>query len=175
MAAASLPAGIECLNDVIDFANVVVRNGRHADPSSICRVGNQSILASDADEQLLITIPFTETVRLHGISFGAPEGESAPVTVKIFSNPLEMDFSDADSMEVTQTLELSPEDLAPENFNALKFVKFQQVFKVRLALQCRIVRHTAAPSIVCAYQPAYRTYCHCPFYFCSLARCVHRG
>ena len=131
MAAGSLPSGIECLNDSIDLANVVVQNGRgSADPATICRVGNQSILASDADEQLLITIPFRETVRLHGISICAPEGESAPVTVKIFSNPLEMDFSDAESMKSTMTLELCPEDLAPENFNELKFVKFQQVFKI---------------------------------------------
>jgi hypothetical protein len=134
-AASKLPAGVECLNGVIDFTNVTVLNGTHANGASIMRAGNQSILSSDADEQLLITIPFTETVRLSGISFIAPEGESAPVTVKIFSNPLEMDFSDAESTAATMSMELAAEDLAPDSFNALKFVKFQQVFKLVIFIE----------------------------------------
>ena len=54
--AAKLPQGIGPLNDVVDFQKVVCLNGTHQDPASIFRQGNTSVLSSDADEQLLITL-----------------------------------------------------------------------------------------------------------------------
>ena len=83
--AAKLPQGIGPLNDVVDFQKVVCLNGTHQDPASIFRQGNTSVLSSDADEQLLITVEFTESVKLHGISIVAPGGDSAPATVKLFN------------------------------------------------------------------------------------------
>ena len=69
--------------------------------------------------------PFTEAVKLHAISFIAPESDSdaVPVTVKLFGNPGgEMDFSNAEDGKPTQQLELELEDCRPDTFNSLQFV-----------------------------------------------------
>ena len=134
--AAKLPQGIGSLNDVVDLQKVVCLNGTHRDPASVFRQGNTSVLSSDADEQLLITVEFTESVKLHGISIVAPGGDSAPATVKLFNNPGgEMDFSNAESDKPTQQLELELEDCTSDSFNNLQFVKFQNTYKLVIFIE----------------------------------------
>ena len=48
------------------------------------READESVLMSDADEQLLIYIPFRETCKIQSISLRAPTDGSGPATVKIF-------------------------------------------------------------------------------------------
>ncbi|KAK5717817.1 hypothetical protein LTR15_008658 [Elasticomyces elasticus] len=64
-------------------------------------------LSSDADEQLLMHIPFTAQIRLHSILIRTSTTDSAPQTLKLFINRDDLDFSAASSLQPTQTLELA--------------------------------------------------------------------
>ncbi len=56
-----------------------------------------------------------------------PDEGEAPTTIKLYINRDSLGFSDAEDIEATQTLNLSPEDLQPGKVSPLKFVKFQRV------------------------------------------------
>ncbi|KAL1306732.1 hypothetical protein AAFC00_005397 [Neodothiora populina] len=64
-------------------------------------------LCSDADEQLLMHIPFTAQIRLHSILIRTSTSSSAPLTLKVFVNQDTLDFDTASAMTPTQTLSLS--------------------------------------------------------------------
>ncbi|KAF3070934.1 PITH domain-containing protein 1 [Daldinia childiae] len=67
-------------------------------------------LQSDADEQLIINVPFTGQVKLHTILIRAPLDQTAPRLLKVFSNREDVDFDVASEMTPTQTFELSQFD-----------------------------------------------------------------
>lgn len=67
---------------------------------------------SDTDEQLLIHIPFTQRVKLSGVSFAAPAGGKGPKSVKLFVNRPSVGFTDAESTPCAAELTLSPSDLS---------------------------------------------------------------
>ncbi|KAK5678245.1 hypothetical protein LTS10_009415 [Elasticomyces elasticus] len=71
------------------------------------RLDNDPELSSDADEQLLMHIPFTAQIRLHSILIRTSTTDSAPQTLKLFINRDDLDFSAASSLQPTQTLELA--------------------------------------------------------------------
>lgn len=64
-------------------------------------------LASSADEQLLMLVPFTGQVRLHSILIRTSDSENAPKTLKVFVNQDDLDFETASEMEATQVLEIA--------------------------------------------------------------------
>jgi hypothetical protein len=64
-------------------------------------------LKSSADEQLLMTIPFTGQVRLHSIILRTSPGPDCPKTLKVFVNEEGLDFESAGEKEPTQVLEVS--------------------------------------------------------------------
>jgi hypothetical protein len=91
-------------------------------------MGDETLfLQSDADEQLVLTIAFKDTVNLTGISIVAPLDDSAPRTVKLFANGLNMSFEDCESDTPTQEFELSPADLAADTQTKLYACKFLRV------------------------------------------------
>ncbi|KAH8899530.1 DUF1000-domain-containing protein [Thozetella sp. PMI_491] len=71
------------------------------------RLSEQPELASDADEQLLINVPFTGQVKLHSIIVRTSNSESAPKTLKVIQNRDDVDFGVAEDAEGTQTFELA--------------------------------------------------------------------
>ncbi|KAK1812879.1 hypothetical protein LTR12_012763 [Friedmanniomyces endolithicus] len=71
------------------------------------RLDQEPELSSDADEQLLMHIPFTAQIRLHSILLRTSTSSSAPQTLKLFLNRDDLDFSTAASLPATQTLELA--------------------------------------------------------------------
>ncbi|TGO33501.1 hypothetical protein BHYA_0243g00170 [Botrytis hyacinthi] len=71
------------------------------------RMNEQPELESDADEQLLIHIPFTGQVKLHSILIRTSNSESAPKTLKVFINRDDIDFGTASELRPTQEFELS--------------------------------------------------------------------
>ena len=82
---------------------------------------------SDADEQLLLNIPFSQVVKLHSIAVaGSPDdsGAFAPKTIHLYVNRPSMGFSDCESTKPTQTIELASAD---ETTVDLAYVKFQNV------------------------------------------------
>ncbi len=115
-------AQVECLNEDNAYS---VRNLFSEDGSEFLR--------SDCDPQLLISIPFNSPVKLNGVCFRFRDGidpESIPSEIRLFSNRVSLDFSDAESLPPLQTLH--KEDIGNGKTVPLKFVLFQNVFSVQL-------------------------------------------
>ncbi|KAK8039760.1 hypothetical protein PG993_008171 [Apiospora rasikravindrae] len=64
-------------------------------------------VASDADEQVIVQVPFTGQVKLHSVLLRTSPSDSAPRTLKLFINRDDVDFDAASELQPTQTLELS--------------------------------------------------------------------
>ncbi|KAK7015076.1 DUF1000-domain-containing protein [Favolaschia claudopus] len=90
-----------------------------------------SYLLSDADEQLLLTIPFHQTVRVRSIIIRSSGGDidQAPKRVKLLVNRPAIGFEDADGEEpeVAQILDLTEDDVKNGRPIPLRFVRFQGV------------------------------------------------
>ncbi|KAF9977840.1 hypothetical protein BGZ73_004753 [Actinomortierella ambigua] len=70
------------------------------------KMDDTKVLESDADEQLILFIPFTASVKIKSISIRYEPGETAPSKLKVFTNRQDVDFDSADSMEPTQVFDL---------------------------------------------------------------------
>ncbi|KAI9183043.1 hypothetical protein H9P43_003959 [Blastocladiella emersonii ATCC 22665] len=76
------------------------------------RLDDSKFVESDADEQLIIFIPFTGQVKLKAIALRAPLDESAPAEMRAFINVDGIDFDAAESTEPTQAWDLvAPADI----------------------------------------------------------------
>eukprot|EP01094_Clydonella_sp_ATCC50884_P019742 TRINITY_DN3929_c2_g1_i1.p1 TRINITY_DN3929_c2_g1~~TRINITY_DN3929_c2_g1_i1.p1 ORF type:complete len:210 (+),score=83.28 TRINITY_DN3929_c2_g1_i1:172-801(+) len=95
------------------------------------RMDRELFVESDADEQLLVHIPFTGQVKVKSICVGGgPEG-THPSRMKVWVNKEHMDFEAAEGSEPTQEWELA------EDFDCLihyptKLFKFQNVSSLTL-------------------------------------------
>ncbi|XP_042518208.1 PITH domain-containing protein At3g04780 [Macadamia integrifolia] len=90
-------------------------------------------LESDADEQLLIYIPFTQVIKLHSIVVKGPE-EEGPKNVKLFANKEHMGFSNVSDFPPSDTAVLSTENLEGKPV-ILKYVKFQNVRSLTIFIE----------------------------------------
>ncbi|KAJ7973468.1 PITH domain containing protein [Quillaja saponaria] len=119
-------SGVECLNQSSShsLANALKQGYREDDGLN---------LESDADEQLLIYIPFTQVVKLHSIVVTGPE-EEGPKTVKLYSNKEHMGFSNVTDYPPSDTSVLSPENLKGKPV-PLKYVKFQNVRSLTIFIE----------------------------------------
>ncbi|NWR50550.1 TXNL1 protein, partial [Regulus satrapa] len=85
---------------------------------------------------LLITVAFSQPVKLYSMKLQGPDNGQGPKYIKIFINlPRSMDFEEAERSEPTQTLELGPEDIKEDGIIQLRYVKFQNVNSVTLFVQ----------------------------------------
>jgi len=111
-------AGCNCLNENDD------NNNTHKNAFE----DNPSVLESDCDEQLMLTITFNQPVKVHSMKIRAPSDGTAPKTIKLFANqPNQVDFDGGERMEAVQKFVLQPEDVTGEKLIPLRFVKFQNV------------------------------------------------
>ncbi|KAG6773364.1 hypothetical protein POTOM_020635 [Populus tomentosa] len=113
--ATAIPRGQVDLLDFIDFSGVECLNQStsHSLSNAIkqgYREDDGLNLESDADEQLLIHIPFNQVIKLHSIAIKGPE-EDGPKTVKLFSNKEHMGFSNVNDYPPSDTVVLSPDTL----------------------------------------------------------------
>nr|GEV67801.1 hypothetical protein [Tanacetum cinerariifolium] len=118
--------GVECLN----------QNTAHPYPNALkqgYREDEGLNLESDADEQLLIYIPFTQVIKLHSIVIKGPE-EEGPQTVKLYTNKEHMGFSNVSDYPPSDTLALTPENLKGKPV-ILKYVKFQNVRSLTIFIE----------------------------------------
>ncbi|KAJ0078548.1 hypothetical protein Patl1_23329 [Pistacia atlantica] len=119
-------SGVECLN----------QNTAHSLPNALkqgYREDDGLNLESDADEQLLIYIPFNQVVKLHSFVIKGPE-EEGPKTVKLFSNREHMGFSNVNDFPASDSAVLTPENLQGKPV-VLKFVKFQNVRSLTIFIE----------------------------------------
>ncbi|GAB2287419.1 hypothetical protein Dimus_021796 [Dionaea muscipula] len=119
-------SGVECLNQSSNHSlSNALKQGYREDDGLI--------LESDADEQLLIYIPFTQVIKLHSIAVKGPE-EEGPRTIKLFSNREHMGFSNVNDFPPSDIAVLSPDDLQGKPI-ALKYVKFQNVRSLTIFIE----------------------------------------
>ena len=110
------------LNNSTDAAHVL-----QGDASLVCR--------SDADAQLIIGLAFTQTVRLSGISLGAPLGAEQPRVLKVYVNRPALGFEDVSDVEPAQAFALADADLAAGAQLRLKVAKFNAVTQLHLFVE----------------------------------------
>lgn len=110
--------GCECLNESDD----------HPLNNCLDLSHKSTYLESDCDEQLIITVAFSQPIKLHSIKLRAPEGYG-PKTLKFFLNqPASLDFDKAENSEPVQLLEITKDNLLDDAKPIqLKYVKFQNV------------------------------------------------
>jgi hypothetical protein len=95
-----------------------------------------SYLESDVDPELLISIPFNDTVKLKSIViFSAISPEQAPKNVKLFINQLSMDFGDAETLQPAQEIELKRSEVVGGSKIELRFVRFQSVRNLHILVK----------------------------------------
>ncbi|XP_078430933.1 PITH domain protein (DUF1000) [Wolffia australiana] len=128
--ASSIQRGQVDLQDFVDWSGVecLNQNSGHTLVNALkqgYRDDNGLHLESDADEQLLIYLPFTQVIKLHSVVFVGPE-EEGPRTVKLFANKAHMGFSNVNDYPPSDSAVLS-EDNLKEKPVILKYVKFQSV------------------------------------------------
>ncbi|CAN6439643.1 unnamed protein product [Victoria cruziana] len=111
-------SGVECLNQNTSrsLVNALKQEYREAD---------ELYLESDADEQLLIYIPFKQVIKLHSIVIKGPE-EDGPRLIKLFVNKENMGFSNVSDFPASDSTVLLPDNLKGKPV-ILKYVKFQNV------------------------------------------------
>ncbi|KAJ7929397.1 PITH domain-containing protein [Mycena leptocephala] len=119
---------LNCLNEsnAHPFSSIVSTKALNA---------TSNYLLSDADEQLLLNIPFHQSVRVRSIVIKSSAGEQAPKRVKLLVNRPSIGFEDvedAEEPEVAQILEISDEDVKNGKPIALRFVRFQTVTSLHI-------------------------------------------
>ncbi|GAA5839828.1 hypothetical protein JCM11251_001226 [Rhodosporidiobolus azoricus] len=120
--------GFSSLNSSIDQAQIHCLN-ESSDHTlkHLIRGEGEKYLESDADEQLLLQIPFQQAVRLRAVRFSTASGSKdfAPKTVRFFVNQPTLDFDSADSP--AQEVVLDEEQALGKKSVELRFVRFQNV------------------------------------------------
>ncbi|KAK7978313.1 Galactose-binding protein [Apiospora saccharicola] len=94
--------GVQTLNEETTGSGKAVLKKTWAE-----RLDLEPEVASDADEQLIVQVPFTGQVKLHSILLRTSPSNSAPRTLKLFINRDDVDFDAAADLPPTQILELS--------------------------------------------------------------------
>ncbi|XP_003384467.1 PREDICTED: thioredoxin-like protein 1 [Amphimedon queenslandica] len=110
-------SGSECLNESDDntFQNSLESN-------------KDIYLESDCDEQLILSLKFTQPVKLRSLQVTAPKDGRAPKTIKLFINQTyTLDFDSAEGNTPVQTLNLTEEDISDDKPLPLMYLKFQNV------------------------------------------------
>ncbi|XP_043251191.1 thioredoxin-like protein 1 [Colletes gigas] len=97
-----------------------------------CLTADDGYLESDCDEQLILSITFSQAVKIHSLKFKAPS-DKGPKNIKLYINqPRTIDFDMADSNTSIQDLTLTTKDIEEGNPVPLRFVKFQNVQNLQI-------------------------------------------
>lgn len=93
-----------------------------------------TVLQSDSDEQLIITIGFNQPVKIHSLKFIAPA--NGPKKIKTYVNRVStLDFDDAEQESSIDSITLTPTDLGKDSTPvALRFVKYQYVHQLTVLI-----------------------------------------
>lgn len=104
--------------------------------------GNKDWIESDVDNQLMLYVPFTSTLKVHTVQLTScvssdDDDDEAPVrpkTIHIWTNRQHnLGFEEAEDIPATQTIELKASDWDEQTATAkleLRFVKFQNVYSL---------------------------------------------
>lgn len=70
------------------------------------RLDEETYLESDSDDQLIIRIPFTGSVKLRAVLLKAGPGDHTPAKVALYNNVENLDFSDIADLKPTQEFDI---------------------------------------------------------------------
>ncbi|KAI0028352.1 DUF1000-domain-containing protein [Vararia minispora EC-137] len=98
-----------------------------------------AFLQSDLDEQLLLTIPFTQPVRIRSLIIKtASDVTQGPKVIKILINRRNIDFEDVQEgseSDVSQILVLTEDQVKEGKRIPLRFVRFQNVSSLHVFVE----------------------------------------
>ncbi|KAG6373304.1 galactose-binding domain-like protein [Boletus reticuloceps] len=118
----------------IDRPHVVALNAVGPGASVIkpwhARMNEQVYLESDADEQLIIRVPFTGSVKLRSLLLKAGPGDQTPQKIALFANEPSLDFDDVSDKSPAQEFEVAVGREVGEY--AVRATKFTNVTSVTL-------------------------------------------
>jgi len=104
---------IMCINALLDKGKTECLNEDSSYPlQNAFNASDALILRSDCDEQLMINLYFTETVKIHHLIIKQQSDETAPKALCLYINRAPMDFDDPSNVEADQGLELTKEELS---------------------------------------------------------------
>lgn len=96
---------------LMDLSSFIMKNDSEClnqddeHPYTLALSGGPGFLQSDCDEQLVLSITFTQAVKIHSLKFKSPP-KLGPKNIKLFINqPRTLDFDQADSFVSVQDLE----------------------------------------------------------------------
>ncbi|KAF1770280.1 hypothetical protein GCK72_002098 [Caenorhabditis remanei] len=137
-ASGSLVDGQSDLTTLVDKKQMESLNGCDDTPLDRFLEGNCN-LVSDCDEQLIVSLPFNQPVKVHSILIKGVSDRS-PKKVKVFINlPKTIDFDNAAGLEPTQLLEFDDTATKGEGqIIPLKYVKFQNVQNIQFFIEDNI-------------------------------------
>jgi hypothetical protein len=119
--------GHDNLRDFVQTAQLECLNESPSHTKAAIFTDDGSYLESDCDEQLLLTIPFSQNVKIHSLRLKGPTDGSAPKDVKLFVNRANLGFDEVEAEAGVQDLALSASDVKDGALINLKFVRFQNV------------------------------------------------
>lgn len=92
-------------------------------------------LESDADEQLLLSFAFLQTVKVFALRFTTKEDEldKAPKTVRIFNDANGVGFDEASGNEPAMEVTLTKEQATGKELVLTRFVKFQKANSIAVS------------------------------------------
>ncbi|XP_025201093.1 thioredoxin-like protein 1 [Melanaphis sacchari] len=135
--AACAASGEDCgVPGQMDLSSFIMKNQCEAlndsdDHPLSAFIENRGYIESDCDQQLILSLTFTQSVKVHSIKVKAPK-DNGPKSLKLFINqPNTIDFDAATCNLATQELELKPDELDGKIVN-LKYVKFQNVHNLQI-------------------------------------------
>lgn len=118
----------------IDKDNVVALNGEQSGADVIKpwsdRLDQSTFLESDADDQLIIRVPFTGSIRLRSLLIKAGPGSKTPSKISLFANQPNLDFDGIEDRTPSQEFEIAESNDVGEY--PLKTVKFSNISSVTL-------------------------------------------
>jgi thiol-disulfide isomerase/thioredoxin len=142
--------GLDLLNADSDFGGVRTLFDT-SKPSSLSKgkssADTKDWVESDVDNQLMLYVPFTSTLKVHTIQITSNPPADAdddevpvrPKTISVWTNRQHnLGFEEAEDVPSTQTIELKESDWDQETGTAkleLRFVKFQNVYSLVLFVQ----------------------------------------
>ncbi|KAF8340749.1 DUF1000-domain-containing protein [Cantharellus anzutake] len=112
----------------IDLPNVALLNSEHPATGAIKPWNermSKTYIESDADDQLIIRVPFTGSVKLRSILLRAGPEDQTPSRILLFVNADQLDFNDASQITPTQEFEVAQSAEIGEY--AVKQAKFPNV------------------------------------------------
>jgi thioredoxin len=127
--------GQHILNGLIDKGRSECLNDSDEHSFYNCLSPDSAFLQSDCDEQLIMFISFSQSVRLHSLLVKASNRgmDRAPKSVVVFLNQVSTpSFDDVERMNPVQMFSLTPDQLTGDCPLPLTYVKFQNVQSVTL-------------------------------------------